>query len=64
MLYNSLYVLYFRKDLVPVEDCKILVWYEIFKIEKAGSQLNVNEGGQSPTKREYQYQILLPAQLT
>ena len=36
-----------------MENCKILMWYEVFKIEKAGSQLNVNEGGQSPTKREY-----------
>ena len=44
-----------RKDLVPMENCRILFVDEIFELERPGTQLNKNDYGsasQTPTKRE------------
>ena len=41
---------------MPMENCKILFWEEIFAIEQAGTQLNKDDYGaiaQTPTKRRY-----------
>lgn len=35
-------LLSYSKDLVPFENCKVVFIYEIFEIEKPGSQLNIN----------------------
>ena len=51
-------LLFFRKDLVPFENCNVTYWYEVFGVEKAGSQVNENDPeaeSYSPVKREFKF---------
>ena len=49
--------LFCRKDLAPMENCKIGIWWEVFDIEKPGTQLNKitdpEAASKSPVKRKY-----------
>ena len=46
-----------------MEKCKIAFWNEIFEVERAGQQLNINEPNvTSPTKRMYLFSFYLTAQ--
>ena len=43
-VFRNVDVSFYSEDLVPLEDCLILFTKEIFKIEKAGSQIREGDG--------------------
>lgn len=50
-------MLFFRPDLMPLDDCKLLFVNEIFDIEKPGTQVNefdeAFDASASPVKRKF-----------
>lgn len=52
-------VIFYRPDLMPLDDCKLLFVNEIFDIEKPGTQVNefdeAFDASASPVKRMFMY---------
>lgn len=58
-------VIFYRPDLMPLDDCKLLFVNEIFDIEKPGTQVNefdeAFDASASPVKRMFMYMFSLMA---
>lgn len=58
-------VIFYRPDLMPLDDCKLLFVNEIFDIEKPGTQVNefdeAFDASASPVKRMFMYMFGLMA---